>query len=62
VRVVGEVLFGKKMRTIESLGYNTSDSSEKLLQRGTGEVSIHVNLVKKEYMQSSTCFFPEGFC
>ena len=35
-----------------------ADSSEKLLQRGWGwgEVSIHVILVKGEYMQSSTYF------
>ena len=41
-----------------SLGNSTSDSSERLLQRGRGKVSINVILVKGEYMQSSTFFFP----
>ena len=40
-----------------SLGNSTSDSSERLLQRGRGKVSINVILVKGEYMQSSTFFF-----
>ena len=35
-----------------------SESSETLLQKGRlGKVSIHVILVKEEYMQSSTYFF-----
>ena len=38
------------------LGDSTSDSSEKLLQRSRGMVSIHEILVKRGYMQSSTCF------
>ena len=41
-----------------SLGNSTSDSSERLLQRGRGKVSINVILVKGEYVQSST-FFPQ---
>ena len=45
-----------------SLGNSTSDSSERLLQRGRGKVSINVILVKGEYVQSSTFFPPEGFC
>ena len=40
-----------------SLGYNTSDGSEKLLQGGSGEVSIYVILMKGEYMQSNICSF-----
>ena len=40
-----------------SLGDNTSDSSEKLLQRGNGgKVSIYVILVEEEYIQSSIYF------
>ena len=41
-----------------------SDSSNKLLQRDVGvggEISIYVILVKEEYIQSSTYFFPV-FC
>ena len=45
-----------------SLGDSISDSSEKLLQRGGGEDSIYVSLVKGEYKQSSTYFFAKGFC
>ena len=41
----------------KSLGESSSDTSEKLLQRGRGEVSIYVILVKGEYMHSSTYFF-----
>ena len=33
-----------------------SDSSEKVFQRGSRKVTIHVILVKGEYMQSSTYF------
>ena len=40
-----------------SLGDNISDNSEKLLQIGRGKVSIYVNLVKGEYIQSSTYVF-----
>ena len=41
-----------------NLRYSSSDSSEKLLQRGgVGEVSIYVILVKGEYMHSSIYFF-----
>ena len=40
-----------------SLRDSISDSSDKLLQRGSGgKVSIYVTLVKGEYMQSSTYF------
>ena len=39
------------------LGDSISDSSEKMLQRGRGKVSIHAIMVKNEYMQSSTYFF-----
>ena len=47
-----------------SLGDNTSNSSEKLLQRcrGEGKDSIYVILVKGEYIQSSTFIFLENFC
>ena len=38
------------------LGDSISDSSEKMLQRGRGKVSIHAIMVKNEYMQSSTYF------
>ena len=39
---------------------STSDSSEKLLQRGSGGRSVTVRfLVKGEYMQASTFFFLE---
>ena len=42
-------------------GDNTSDSSEKLLQRGSGERSVYMwFLVKGAYMQSST-HFPKRF-
>ena len=40
-----------------SLGGSTSDSFENLLQRGKGEDSIYVILVKREYMQSSMFIF-----
>ena len=40
-----------------SLGDSTSNSSEKLLQRGRVENSIHVILVKREYMQKSSTYF-----
>ena len=36
---------------------STSDSSEKLLQRGGGEDTIYVILVKGEYMQIKHMFF-----
>ena len=39
-----------------SLGDSSSDSSEKLLQRGRGGISMYVVLVKREYTQSSTYF------
>ena len=39
-----------------SPGESISDSSEKPLWRGSGEVSIYVILVKGEYMKSSTYF------
>ena len=42
-------------------GDSTLDSSEKLLRRGRGKVSIYVIFMKEEYMQSST-YFSEGFC
>ena len=40
------------------MGDSTSDSFEKLFQRGRGErsVSIYVLLVKGEYMESNTYF------
>ena len=45
-----------------SLGDGTLESSEKLLQRGSGEGhSGDVILVKGEYMQSGTYFFVESF-
>ena len=44
-----------------SLGDHISDSSEKLLQRSRGKVSIYVILVEEEYMQSSSLYFA-GFC
>ena len=44
-----------KMRTIIP-GDSTSNSSEKLLQRGRGKVSIFMILVKQGCMQSSTYF------
>ena len=37
-----------------SLGYKTSDSSEKLRQRGSWGRSIYVILVKEELMQTTT--------
>ena len=37
-----------------SLGDSISASSEKLLQRGRGKVSVYVILVKGEFIQSST--------
>ena len=40
-----------------SLGNSISGSSEKLLQRGSGERSVCMILVKGEYMQSSAFFF-----
>ena len=48
VRVVSEVLFGANENC--SPGDSTSDSSEKLLQGGRGEVTLYVILVKGEYM------------
>ena len=39
-----------------SLGDSTSDSSEKLFQKGSGGRSIYVILVKGKFMQSSTYF------
>ena len=39
-----------------SLGDSISDSSEKLLRRGRGKVSIDVISVNREYMQSGTYF------
>ena len=44
-----------------SLGDSTSDSSEKLLQRGRGKDSILVALVKGGYRQSSMYFFCRTF-
>ena len=38
------------------MGDSTSDSFEKLLQRGKRKVSIYVILVKGEYMELSTYF------
>ena len=38
-------------------GDSTSDNSEKILQRGGGKVTVHVILVKGEYMQSSAYFY-----
>lgn len=46
------------MRT-NSSGGGISDRSEKLLQRGGGNVSIYVILVKGELYQSRT-YFAEG--
>ena len=43
-------------------GDSISDSSEKLHQRAQAKVSMYVILAKREHMQSSTYFFPEGFC
>ena len=40
----------------DSPGDSSSDTSEKLLQRGRGKVSIYVVLVKGKYMQSITYF------
>ena len=40
-----------------SPGNSTLGSSEKLLLRSRGKVSIYEILVKREYMQSSTYFF-----
>ena len=37
-----------------SLGDVISDSSEKLLQRSKGEISIYVIMEKKEFIKSST--------
>ena len=45
-----------------SLRDSISDSSEKLLQRGRGKDSIHMILVKVEYMKSSTYYFVQSFC
>ena len=46
-----------------SPGDSISASSEKLLQKGCGEVSIYVILMKGEYINSNTyIFFAEGFC
>ena len=45
-----------------SPGDSIPDSSEKLLQRDGGKISIYVILVKGEYMQLSTYLFTEGFC
>ena len=45
-----------KSSTWCSLGDCSSDISEKLLHRGSGEMSIYVILVKAECVQSSTYF------
>ena len=39
-----------------SLGDNISDSSEKLLQRGWGEISSTYDFSEGRYMQSNTHF------
>ena len=39
-----------------SLGDNISDSSEKLLQRGWGEISSTYDFIEGRYMQSNTHF------
>ena len=44
-----------------SPGDSISESSEKLLQRGGGKVSMYVTWGKEESMQSDTYFF-SGFC
>ena len=52
-------MFGDEMRTI-ARETAPQVSSEKLLQRGRGMVSMYVILVKRGYMQSST-YFSKGF-
>jgi len=45
-----------------SLGDNTSDSSEKLLQRGTGEGQYICDFGEGRVHAIKHIFFPEGFC
>lgn len=45
-----------------SLEGRTSDSSEKLLQRGGGKIAVYVILEKGEDMQLTTLFFAGSFC
>lgn len=47
---------------IKSPGDSILDSSEKLLQRGSGEDQCIVIFGEREYIQSSTQFFGEDCC
>ena len=68
VRVLSYILLGQNEDY--SPRDSISDSSEKLLQRGRGKVSIHVIFMKGGYMQSSIYiyiyifffFFSDCFC
>ena len=55
------VKFYLKQIEDNSLGNSIPDSSKKMLQRSTKEVSIYVILVKREYIHQAHIFFAEGF-